>query len=348
MTGPELVVRAARADDIDALVDLAVSVGSGMTTFPADPDAIARKLDASLRSFRATADPQDAQHLLVLEDLEGGAVVGVAAVYPSVGRPFGFFSYKVSRLVHRSRSLERGVDTELLTLANDYTGVTEVGTLVLRPELRGTGAARFLARSRYMLLAAFPQLFATRIMAEMRGWQDAAGVSPFWEAVGARFFAMEFEPADRHSAVSGAEFIAELMPKHPIYTALLPEAARAVIGRPHASSAPAMAMLLDEGFRYENHVDVFDAGPQVHCDRDRVRTVAESRAGAVRPAPGMGETHALISTVELDDFRVVRARTVLDEAGAALDDAVQRGLRRGAGAAVRSSPSHAPLRAVAA
>ena len=346
--GPDLVVRAARAGDLGFLLDLAASVGSGMTTFPADPDVVAAKLDASLRTFAGRADAAEAQYLLVMEDLESGAVVGVAALYPSVGAPYGFFSYKVSRLVHRSRSLARGLDIELLTLANDYTGATEVGTLIIRPELRGTGAARFLARSRYMLLAAFPHLFAPRVMAEMRGWQDEAGGSPFWRAVGERFFHMDFDAADRLSAVAGAEFIAELMPKHPIYCALLPEDAREAIGRPHRSSAPAMAMLLDEGFRYENHVDVFDAGPQVHADRDRIRTVAESRPRAVHPAAGMGEAHVLASTLELDDFRVVRARATLTDGGVALDDTVRRGLQRGGGAAVRVSPSHAAARAVAA
>lgn len=348
MNGPDLVVRAARAADLEVLLDFAQSVGSGMTSFPADPDTIAAKLHASLRSFAGPTDPVDAQYLLVMEDVDSGAVMGTAALYPSVGSPYGFFSYKVSRLVQRSRSLGRGVDTELLTLANDYTGATEVGTLILRPQLRGTGAARFLARSRYMMLAAFPQLFAPRVMAEMRGWQDDAGESPFWRAVGERFFHMEFDAADRLSAVAGAEFIAELMPKHPIYCALLPEAARQAIGRPHRASAPAMAMLLDEGFRYENHVDVFDAGPQVHAERDRIRTVAESRVRAVQPAAGMGDTHVLACTLELEDFRVVRARATLSEGGAALDDVVRRGLQRGGGAPVRVSPSHAAERAAAA
>ncbi len=339
MTAP-LVIRASRPADIDVLVELARSVGPGMTTFPADADTIARKLECSAQAFAGHADPADSQFLLVLEEVDSGRVMGTAALYPSIGWPFGFFSYKVNRLVHRSSSLGRGLDYELLTLANDYTGATEVGTLVLRPELRGTGAARFLARSRYMLIAAFPQLFAERVMAEMRGWQDEAGESPFWHAVGARFFHMEFDAADRLSAVKGAEFIAELMPKHPIYTALLPEAARAAIGRPHRSSASAMAMLKDEHFRYENHVDVFDAGPQVHAERDRIRTVAESRLLQVQPAPAMGEAHVLVSTLDLDDFRVARARATLGEGMVELDDEVQRVLQRPGGAPVRVSPTH--------
>ena len=44
---------------------------------------------------------------------------------------------------------------------------------------------------------------------------------------------MSFQEADEFNAIHGNQFIADLMPKHPIYTAMLPESARAVIGLPH-------------------------------------------------------------------------------------------------------------------
>jgi len=335
------VVRPVRATDIGVLVELAEALGAGMTTFPADPEAIARKVEASLTTFAGRAEPEDARYLLVLEDLDASRVDGVAALYPSVGWPYGFFSYKVNRLVQRSRSLNRRVDIELLTIANDYTGVTEVGTLAVRPTLRGTGAARFLARSRYMLIAAFPQLFATRVMAEMRGWQEADDRSPFWDAVGARFFHMDFAEADRLSAVEGAEFIAELMPKHPIYTDILPDDARRAIGRPHASSAAAMAMLLDEGFRYEQHVDVFDAGPQVHAERDRIHTVADSRLTRLQRASGRTGQPVLVSTLELEAFRVVQTSAHPGDHVLELPDVAQRALELSIGGPVRVSPTRA-------
>jgi arginine N-succinyltransferase len=167
-----------------------------------------------------------------------------------------------------------------------------------------------LARSRYMLAAAFPDLFSPLLMAEMRGWQDGAGRSPFWDAVGARFFNMDFATADRISAVRGSDFIADLMPRYPIPIDLLPDSARAVIGKPHDDSAPAMALLLREGFRFEGYVDVFDAGPQVHCNRDTIATVRLSREGPMTIASpaAEGETRDyLICNTALDQFRVVMA-----------------------------------------
>jgi len=325
------VVRPAAPQDLGALTALATALGPGMTTLPADPRVLAEKIDASLETFAGRREPSAATYLLVLEGAgrEGDGLLGVAAVYPSVGHPYGFFSYKVSQLVRRSRKLGVQARIELLTLSNDYTGATEVGSLAVLPALRGTGAGRFLARSRYMLIGAFPDRFAPRVMAEMRGWQDEAGRSPFWDAVGARFFDMEFDAADRLSAVEGAEFIADLMPTHPVYTALLSPSAQASIGRPHRASAPAMAMLLAEDFRYEGNVDVFDAGPQVHAERDRIRTVAES---FVAPAAAAGRgAPLLVSNRDLAGFRVTQV-------AGDLDDAARRRLGVGPADQVRCAP----------
>ena len=86
------------------------------------------------------------------------------------------------------------------------------------------------------------------MIAELRGVIDEAGGSPFWDGVAGRFFGMSFQEADQFNAVHGNQFIADLMPKHPIYIAMLPESARAVIGLPHPSGRAAMRMLESEGF----------------------------------------------------------------------------------------------------
>lgn len=323
------LVRPVAPQDLGVLTELATALGPGMTTLPADQKVLGEKIESSVETFAGKREPSAAQYLLVLEDVTGGGILGVAAVYPSIGHPYGFFSYKVSQLVRRSRKLGVGAKIELLTLANDYSGATEVGSLAVLPSLRGTGAGRLLARSRYMLIGAFPDRFAPRVMAEMRGWQDDAGRSPFWDAVGARFFDMEFDAADRMSAVDGAEFIADLMPTHPIYTALLSPEARKAIGKPHKASAPAMAMLLAEDFRYEGNVDVFDAGPQVHAERDHIRTIMQSfvapAADAGRPGP------LLVSNRDLQGFRVTPVPS-------GLDDAARKRLGVAPGDQVRCSP----------
>lgn len=335
------VVRPVRCGDGDALYRLALAMGAGMTTFPADREALEEKIAASVASFEGRQTRIDAQYLLVLEDLASGELLGTAALYASVGHPFGFFSYKRIRLVQRSQGLGVSCEAELLTLANDYTGTTEVGTLTIRPDLKGSGAGRLLARSRYMLIATRPELFAPIVMAEMRGWQDEDGVSPFWDSVGTHFFNMDFATADRVSAVRGAGFIAELLPKHPIYIDLLPEPARAVIGKPHRSSAPAMAMLRSEGFRHEGYVDVFDAGPQMHVERDAITTVRNSRPAALASRTAGPAASAIPHLVCVDDlarFRVTTAPASLSDGEIALDPAAAAALDLSADTMLRACP----------
>jgi arginine N-succinyltransferase len=244
--------------------------------------------------------------------------------------------------VQRSEHLGRRVDTELLTLSNDYTGSTEVGSLAVLPALRGGGGGRLLARSRYMLIAAFPDLFADRVMAEMRGWQDEKGHSPFWDAIGARFFDMSFEEADTLSATEGVGFIAELMPKQPIYTALLPAAARDAIGRPHRHSAKAMAMLLEEDFRHEDHVDVFDGGPQIHAARDKIRTVMDSQNVRLAAAIEGPPQPLLLSNMQLETFRVMETRASIADGAVNLGESVRRGLNVTKGDMARAAPGRKP------
>ena len=231
------IVRPVTVGDTDALYDLALALGPGMTTFPADRTTLAAKAQAAVLSFQGLASPEDAQFLMALEDSETGALLGVSAVYPRIGHPFGFFSYHVDRLVNHSPLIEFNLDCSILNLSNAYTGLTEIGTLAVRPDLRKGGAGRLLARARYLLMACFPKLFADRVIAEMRGWQDAGGNNPFWSAVGEKFFHMDFGQADSVSATKGAEFIANLMPKFPIYLDLLPQAARIALVN-HMIQAP--------------------------------------------------------------------------------------------------------------
>ena len=332
------VIRPARSADLNALVELAESLGPGMTTLPADRKTLAHKLDATVASFAGQIEGAEAQYLLVLEDSEATGLMGVSAVYPKIGHPFGFFSYHVDRLVQHSSQIDFDLDCQILNLSNAYTGMTEIGTLAVRPALRKTGAGRMLARARYLLMASFPDLFADTVIAEMRGWQDADGSSPFWAAVGQRFFKMPFVDADRISATKGAEWIASLMPKFPIYMDLLPAEAKICIGKPHQTSAIAMKMLLDEGFRFDNYVDVFDAGPQVIAPLCCIETVARSKIYSLdRSSPDKvtGERF-FASNLNLQNFRVLHIAGSVSGDKIAFDEDLRPGMEWSEGMRLRA------------
>ena len=60
---------------------------------------------------------------------------------------------------------------------------------------------------------------------------------------------MEFSKADFLSGTGQKSFIAELMPKHPLYIDYLTPEAQAVIGQVHPQTAPARAVLEAEALR---------------------------------------------------------------------------------------------------
>ncbi|MGQ9370650.1 arginine N-succinyltransferase, partial [Azospirillum sp. A39] len=338
--GDTLVLRPVRPDDLDALVRLAESAGTGLTTLPASAEALGARIDRSRTAFAAdVAEPNGLSYLLVAEDTADGRIVGTSGLFAAVGLEAGFYNYRIVRLTKTSRELGVRVDARLLTLVNDFTGATEVGTLYLAPGHRRGGNGQLLARSRYLLMAGFPRRFADTVVAEIRGWLTADHQSPFWDAIGRHFFRMPFPEADLLSGLGDCQFIADLMPKHPIYVDLLPPAAQAVIGKPHDQAQPALALLLREGFRFCQAVDIFDGGPLVEARRDDIRTVRDS-AGAVveRLRPSAGPPTHIACTADLATVRIARVAARVADGGAELGEADARRLGVGPGDPLRLVP----------
>jgi arginine N-succinyltransferase len=225
---------------------------------------------------------------------------------------------------------------QTLVLVNECTGWTEVGSLFLKADRRKGGAGRLLSQSRYMLIGAQPDLFADNVLAELRGVFTPDGYCPFWDHVAHKFFPMDFDDADRMSGSTDKQFILDLAPRHPIYIDLLPEPARAVIGKVHPQGVPAMALLESEGFRPNGLVDIFDAGPTVACGRDNIRTVRDARVLTARIENSVEvELPSLVSTDSVSAFRAVRARVLIDGDLARMTPDVAAALKIKDGAVVR-------------
>ena len=87
---------------------------------------------------------------------------------------------------------------------------------------------------------------------------------------------------------------------------MLPETARAVIGVPHPTGRAAMRMLENEGFAFENYIDIFDGGPTMTARTDQVASVRDARhieLIGTTSADAKGGEDALIATGRLADFR---------------------------------------------
>lgn len=298
------VIRAANEGDLQALYEMAKLTGGGFTNLPPEKPALLSKLQRSAEAFgRTEADqPRDELFVLVLENTETGEVRGTCQLFTKVGERMPFYSYRIGTLAQHSAELNRTFRAEMLTLSTDLEGSSEVGGLFLHPGERAGGLGLLLARSRYLFIRAHRARFGDRILAELRGVIDEAGGSPFWDGLAGKFFGMNFQDADQFNAVHGHQFIADLMPKHPIYTAMLSETARAAIGMPHPSGRAAMRMLENEGYAFERYIDIFDGGPTMTAMTDNVKSIRDARE-AVVTAIGDGGADALVAAGKLADFR---------------------------------------------
>lgn len=333
-----MIVRPVRSADLLALIDLARSTGAGLTTLPANEERLAHRVGWAEKAFRGEAERADADYLFVLED-DAGKVVGISAVAGAVGLREPWYNYRVGLTVSASQELNIHRQVPTLFMANDLTGNSELCSLFLHADYRTGLNGRLLSKARFLFIAEFRELFGDKVIAEMRGMSDERGRSPFWESLGRHFFKMEFSQADYLTGVGNKAFIAELMPKFPLYTCFLSEDARAVIGRVHPDTEPALAMLKAEGFSYQGYVDIFDAGPAIEAETAKIRAVQGSQNLVLAiGTPGDDAEPFLVHNRKRQDCRITVAPARLAAGTLVVDPLTAKRLRLSAGDQVRAVP----------
>jgi arginine N-succinyltransferase len=333
------LIRPIQPADLDALVALAESAGVGFTSLPPVPEFLKAKIELSVRSFAATvAQPAHERYMFVLEDVATGHIGGCCAVEAACGLDEPFYNYRIGTTVHASRELHVYNQMPTLYLSNDYTGCSVLCSLYLSPAFRAGGTGHLLSRSRFMMMGQYPQRFAAKVIAEMRGVSDERGRSPFWEGLGRHFFSIDYGRAEHLVGMGNKAFIAELMPKHPIYTLLLSPEARDVLGHVHPQTVPALHLLERENFRMQGYIDIFDGGPTVEAPLIEIRSIKRSRTvKAVTGVPKGGIAH-LVANTQLADFRCVMTDLNPAENVAPLSAEIMKLLRVKPGDAVRVTP----------
>lgn len=272
------VFRPVQENDLEAIYQLALQAGFGITTLPKDREELHLRIERSLNSFAKTVDtPFDENYFFVLEDLASNSIVGTSAIEAAVGHKLPFYGYRVSRIFNICHSLGIRVEYDVLTLNNDFQGMTEIGTLYLHENSRCNRNGLLLSLARFLFIGCERERFSKKVIAEMRGVSDENGLSPFWECFGRHFFKMSFVEADRLSVLTDKQFISDLLPHHPVHVNLLDPKAQQAIGKPHNSTKPAMKILQREGFNYNYYVDIFDAGPAIQAETDAIRTVKQQQ-----------------------------------------------------------------------
>ncbi|EKO3468329.1 arginine N-succinyltransferase [Vibrio fluvialis] len=305
-----LVVRPIAISDYEALHTCAVESGHGFTSLPVNEELLTNRIKHSEYSFTKpdVNQPGDEGYLMVGFDSETGEVAGTTGVEASVGWDIPFYSYHISTIVHASPKLGVNNVVKLLTFGNNYTGCSEICTLFLRAPFREGLNGRLMSKCRFLMMAEHPHRFSKTIFAEMRGVSDEQGNSPFWKWLQEHFFSIDFTMADYLTGIGKKGFIADLMPKLPIYINLLSKEAQAVIGQVHEKTRPALALLEKEGFTCRNYVDIFDAGPSVECDLRNIESVRDSVRAKVEIAEHSSSKDFLMCNTSFEHFRATAAK----------------------------------------
>lgn len=315
-----VIVRAVRLGDLDQLWQLIAQATYGLTTLQINKEQLAERVELSNFAFtrkteKATGEP----YVLVMEDVSHGKLVGLSCIFSKTGGFEPFYSYRRVVESNYCELLGTTQQVESLHLEKIHDGPTEIGSLFLLPDYRGQGRGRLLSLARFAFMATHPKRFSDDVIAEMRGVMSDNGECPFWEAIGRHFFKMDFPQADSLSTIN-KRFIEDLMPKYPIYTSLLPESGRAILGQVHPQTVPALNMLQAEGFVIDNLIDIFDGGPVVRCRRDEIGAVKRTLTTRVDRIVDRQEGEPQILASSSDGFRSMIGPVQLGEAGATISE----------------------------
>jgi arginine N-succinyltransferase len=334
-----MLVRPVSLNDLDPLIELAGQAGVGLTTLPSDRDLLRRRILKSQRSMENIPDrPGGESYLFVMQEVESGKIVGASGIVSKVGGFEPFYAYRIEKTPLKSELLKVNKEIATLHLVREHDGPAEIGSLFLAPDYRKKDNGRFLQLVRFLFMAEHRDAFEPQVVSEMRGVIDESGHSAFWEAVGKHFFQIDFRQAD-HLSVVNKKFIADLMPKHPIYVDLLPEAAQQVIGQVHPQSKPALKNLQAEGFGFSGMVDIFDAGACIRCGRDEIRTIRESATAAIAEISDATFDSATFMMATVDqEFRACMGPVAKTSAGIRINGACAQVLGVSAGQRICFSP----------
>lgn len=335
-----LIIRPVEPADLPALEALAAHATPQLTNLPAHRERLEERIARSQASFGDKVDyPGDEHYTFVLVDTADAAghgdVLGTATIRARAGAHEAYYTYRQETLIHASQQLNVRREVQTLALSHEVSEATLLCAMSINPRYKGTSAESLLRRARLMFIAQYPERFSDVLAVAFPGYLDAGDESPFWESVGRHFFARSYQDMNHIAGVRSKSFIAEVMPQFPLYLPLLTPSARAAIGREHPGHERALSEMLAEGFVRSRHVDIFDAGPVVKADRERLASVrgAAWHPVRIRPAHALPDAEpALVANQKRDGFRCVVARYALSPTGQLMlttEHAEQLGVEKG-------------------
>ncbi len=270
-----IIIRPISRKDIDIFREFSFESMLGMTHLPRNREKFLEKITNSEACFQNPIEqPGKEEYYFVLEDLATGTLGGTCAIIAQSKQSFGY-AYCIETLENNLQFVNAAQDIKVLEVVENSEDSSEVCALYLQPSFRHSGHGRLLSLSRFLFIAAFPNRFRMKMLAEMRGYIDEKQHSPFWDSIGRHFCDLSFVEVMAQLEKSH-DFIPEILPKHPIYLSLLTKETQDIIGKTHENTKPAYEMLLQENFAFHQKVDIFDGGPIITAKTPTIRSIQQS------------------------------------------------------------------------
>lgn len=269
------LIREVEPKDLDGLYLLSRHLNS--VNFPHDRKALKNLIHQSRRSsLGELKDPGRCQYMFVLAGVDSGRIAGTSTIFAQHGHPDApHIFFDVIEDERYSVTLDRHFRHTFLRLGFNYDGPSEIGALVLDPELRSAGLGKPLSFVRFLFMAMYRSLFRDSVIAELMPPLLSDGRSRLWEHLGRRFTGLSYQEADKLSH-DNKEFIISLFPQD-IQASLLPDDVQELIGEVGEDTKGVKKMLESVGFEYSQRIDPFDGGPHFEAKTDQITAVKESR-----------------------------------------------------------------------
>ncbi len=302
-----ILIRYVRPEDSAAIVELIRPTAPEMNSPEHLKQMVKDKLEHALVSIQlSTAHHEKKFYALVMEDMDSGKLMGLATMSSAAGHDFAFYSYKVTHIKKFSHDLAIFKELELLFLSNDYENYSELYSFYLDPQYRKQDLGRMFVLARLLFIAENPECFDSMLIAQLRGITDEGHDSPFWRGLGLQFFGIPFQEAYSLTQLGKKQFISDLVPRHPIYTQLLPEFSRSAIAQTHPNDEVRRKILESEGFSFKNHINILDGGPILEAPISSLKSIKNSLAVRVENITALGEEPLHLVCSFADQLRAIR------------------------------------------
>lgn len=320
-------IRPIRESDLERFIELAFQAQLGMTNLPKNEVKLKQQLQYSLQAFEEKINqPGDHYYLFSLEEIETSSLMGISAIQAKTGlkRPLEY--YQIHTCSPPKSFPEVPSSYRFLQRIQYRDGPSEICSLFLARNARKEGLGKLLSLSRFLFIAAFENRFTETIFADMRGVILEDGICPFWEGVGKHFLPIEFGEL-MHRRDINEEIVAQLMPCLPIYLDLLPKSSLEVVGVVHVNTRPALQMLFDQGFKKTEDVDLYDAGPRLIAEKNKIKTIQEVKTITLsKIKKEISSPPSLLSNQKLDFRACLAPLDFLDDGTAALSPLAAKAL----------------------